>query len=231
MTIRIVLADDHPLIRAGLAAMIGLEPDLELAGEASNGQEAVELWRTLRPDVLVIDLSMPVMNGVEAIRAIMREDSARIHSPAEGELSSPIPPRILVLTVYEGDEDIHQALEAGAMGYLFKDTAGSRVVEAIRSASQGQRVIPKEVAARLQEGSPRVELTARELEVLMMVAAGFRNRQIAAAIGRTEETVKVHVRSLLGKLGAVDRTQAGAIALERGIIHPGSRLPSGDQTR
>lgn len=211
MTIRIVVADDHPLIRAGLAAMIALEPDFELAGEASNGQEAVEQWRTLRPDVLILDLAMPVMGGVDAIRAIMREDSARSD-----------PPRILVLTVYGGDEDIHRALEAGAAGYLLKDTAGSRVVEAIRSAARGQQVIPQEVASRLEEYSPRVELTARELEVLTLVAKGFRNREIAAAIGRTEETAKVHVRSLLAKLGAQDRTQAVAIAQERGIIHPGT---------
>jgi DNA-binding NarL/FixJ family response regulator len=206
MAIRIVVADDHPMMRAGVAAVIALEPDLELVGEAANGQEAVEQFERHRPDVMLMDLGMPIMTGVDAIRAIM-------------SLANAHPPRILVLTVYAGDADIHRALDAGAVGYLLKDMVGTQIIDAIRTVARGERVIPEEVAQQLAQFAPRVELTARELEVLTLLAKGLRNREIAAAIGRTEETVKVHVKSLLAKLGAADRTEAVALALERGIVH------------
>jgi DNA-binding NarL/FixJ family response regulator len=210
MSIRIVVADDHPMMRAGLAAVIALESDLVLAGEATNGREAVELCMRLRPDVMLMDLGMPVMGGVEAIHAIMTE--------AFPPGPRPPTPRIVVLTIHAGDADINRALDAGAVGYLLKDMVGTEIIAAVRAAARGERVIPPVVAERAAEFGPRVDLTARELEVMTLLAKGLRNREIAAAIGRSEETVKVHVRNLLAKLGAEDRTQAVALALERGIV-------------
>jgi DNA-binding NarL/FixJ family response regulator len=210
MPIRIAVVDDHPMIRAGLGAVIALEDDMQLVGEAANGQQAVELFRESHPDVMLMDINMPVMDGVDAIRAIMSE-------AAEDE--SITAPRIIVLTVYAGDDDIHRALDAGASGYLLKDMAGGQVIDAVRAASRGEQVIPTVVAAQLAEFGARVSLTARELEVLSMIARGLRNRDIANEIGRTEETVKMHVKSVLAKLGVADRTEAVAVALERGIIH------------
>lgn len=198
------------MIRTGLAAVIALESDMLLLGEAANGQEAVEQWRQLRPTVMLMDLNMPVMDGIDAIRAIMSE--------VAGDPGA-IAPRIIVLTVYAGDDDIHRALDAGAAGYLLKDMAGGQVIESIRAAALGERVIPTAVAAQLVEFGARVSLTARELEVLTLIAKGQRNREIANEIGRTEETVKMHVKSVLAKLGVSDRTEAVAVALERGIIH------------
>jgi DNA-binding NarL/FixJ family response regulator len=208
MAIRVVIADDHPMIRAGLAAVIGLEPDLELVGEASNGQEAVERSLALLPQVMLIDLGMPVMGGVDAIRAIM------------AKATNADKPSILVLTVHAGEADIRRALDAGAVGYLFKDMPGAQIIGAIRIAARGERVIPDVVATQLAEFAQRVDLTARELEVLTLMAKGHRNRDIATAIGRSEETVKMHVKSVLAKLGAADRTEAVALAIERGIVHP-----------
>lgn len=212
MPIRIVVADDHPMIRTGLGAVIALESDMVLVGEAATGEQAVELFRDLQPDVMLMDINMPVMDGIDAIRTIMAEIAEH------PELLSP---RIVVLTVYAGDDDIHRALESGASGYLLKDMAGGQVIEAIRTAARGERVIPNVVAAHLAEFGARVSLTARELEVLTLIAKGLRNREIATEIGRTEETVKMHVKSVLAKLGVADRTEAVAVALERGIIHAG----------
>ncbi len=210
MTIRIAVVDDHPMIRAGLGAVIALESDMQLVGEAANGQQAVELFRRMHPDVMLMDINMPVMDGVDAIRAIMSEAADDASLPA---------PRVIVLTVYAGDDDIHRALEAGASGYLLKDMAGGQVIDAVRAAASGEQVIPAIVAAQLAEFGVRVSLTARELEVLTMIARGLRNKEIAGEIGRTEETVKMHVKSVLAKLGVADRTEAVAVALERGIIH------------
>jgi DNA-binding NarL/FixJ family response regulator len=221
MPIRVVVADDHPLMRSGLAAVIATAPDLVLVGEARDGWEAVEQFRRLRPDVLLMDLAMPGVSGTDAIHRIMGEHaraSTQAHRP-EGSADAPPAPRIIVLTVYAGDEDIRRALAAGAAGYLFKDASGPQVVDAIRAAADGQRVIPSEVAARLSQSGPRVELSAREIEVLALIAKGYRNREIGDAIGRSEETVKMHVKSVLAKLGARDRTAAVRIALERGILH------------
>jgi two-component system, NarL family, response regulator len=215
MAIRVAIADDHPLIRSGLAAVIELEPDLELVGQAQDGIEAVALFRDRRPDVILMDLGMPGIGGVEAIRAIMREWES-----AEGAAGTDCTaPRIVALTVYAGDQDIRQALEAGAAGYLLKDMAGSMVVDAIRSAARGEPVLPPAVAARLSEFSTPVELSARELEVLALVAEGRRNRDIARVIGRSEETVRVHLKNILAKLGVGSRTEAVAVALKRGILH------------
>jgi DNA-binding NarL/FixJ family response regulator len=205
VTIRILIADDHPLVRVGLRALIGTEPDMELVGEACDGDGAVTLHAQLTPDVVLMDLRMPRMDGITAIRAI------RAASPSA---------RIVALTTYEGDADIYHALEAGACGYLIKDTLGREVIAAISAASKGDRIIPAGVAARLAEFTPRDDLTVREVEVLRFAARGMRNKDIARRIGRTAETVKAHLRHLMAKLGAADRTEAVTLALKRGIIHP-----------
>jgi DNA-binding NarL/FixJ family response regulator len=202
--ITVLTADDHPLIRTGLAAVIGAESDMVLAGEAANGEEAIERYRELRPDVVLMDLRMPVMDGLAAIRAIIAEFPAA---------------RVVALTTYDGDEDIHRALEAGAKGYLLKDMLRTEVLRAIRAVYRGQRSIPAPVAARLAEHTPRVELTPREIEVLQLVAKGFSNREVGDILGRTEGTVKVHLKNILEKLGVDDRTEAVTTALQRGFIH------------
>lgn len=196
--------DDHPIFRGGLATLIGTYPDLELVAQAGNGKEAIDVFRVHRPDVTLMDLSMPVMGGVEAITAIV------------GEFPEA---RIIALTSWEGDGDIHRALEAGARGYLLKDVASEQVAEAIRQVHRGIRVIPAEVAQRLAAFTPRVELTDRELEVLTYMAKGLSNKEIAAVLGRAEPTVKVHVLHILQKLDVADRTEAVTVALQRGIIH------------
>ena len=202
--IRVMTVDDHPIFRGGLAALIGAYSDLRLVAEAANGREAVERYREQRPDVTLMDLSMPVMGGVEAIAAIIAEFPDA---------------RVIALTTWDGDADIHRALEAGARGYLLKDVVSEEVADAIRHVHAGERVVANDVARRLAEFTPRIDLTERELEVLSLMARGFSNKQIAAAIGRTEATVKVHVLHILQKLEAADRTEAVTVGLKRGIIH------------
>ena len=202
--IRVLTADDHPVVRDGLAALIANEADIEVIAEARDGRQAVALFAEHLPDVVLMDLRMPGMDGVEATRAIVAS-----HPGA----------RIVALTSYEGDADIYRALEAGASGYLLKDMLGKEVIRAVRAVMVGERVIPPEVAGRIAEFTPRVELTERELEVLALAAKGLRNRDIARAIGRTEATVKVHLKHAMAKLSAQDRTEAVTIALQRGIIH------------
>jgi DNA-binding NarL/FixJ family response regulator len=204
MTIRVLTVDDHAVVRAGIAAMIANEADLAVVAEASDGAEAVARYAEHRPDVVLMDLRMPEMDGVAAIHAIRAADGAA---------------RIVALTTYDGDTDIHRALSAGACAYLVKDVLVAELVDAIRSAAAGRRVIPPAVARRLAEFTPRVELTGRELEVLRLVAKGLRNREIARVIGRTDGTVKVHLAHILEKLGVADRTEAVTLALQRGIIH------------
>jgi DNA-binding NarL/FixJ family response regulator len=202
--IRVIAADDHPMVRAGLAAVIGAESDMEFVGEAATGQEAVALYREHRPDVVLMDLRMPGGDGLTATRAILGEFPAA---------------RIVVLTTYDGDEDIHRALTAGAKGYLLKDMLRTRVLQTIRAVHRGSRVIPAEIAARLAEHLPRHQLSEREVEVLELVAKGLSNRDIARVIGRAEETVKVHLKNIFAKLGVEDRTEAVTTALQRGILH------------
>ena len=202
--ITILAADDHPLIRAGLEAVLASQADLALVAEAANGQEALEAYRRHRPDVVLMDLRMPAMDGVAATRAILAEFPDA---------------RIVVLTTYDGDQDIYRALSAGAKGYLVKDMLRTELLRVIRLVHDGQRGIPASVAARLAEHTPRRELTARELEVLALVAKGLGNREIAVVIGREESTVKVHVKNILEKLGADDRTGAVVTAIQRGFLH------------
>ena len=204
MTIRVLSADDHVVVRVGLAAMIANEPDIALVAQAGDGAEAVELYTLHRPDVVLMDLRMPRLDGVSAIREIRAIDS---HA------------RIVALTMYEGDADVHQALSAGACAYLLKGSPSADLMAAIRSAAAGKRVISAEVARTLAEFTPRIDLSAREVEVLRLVAKGLRNKEIARVIGRTEGTVKVHLKHIHEKLGVDDRTEAVTIALQRGIIH------------
>ena len=203
-SIRVMAVDDHPIFRGGLAALLAAYPDLKLVAEAGNGRQAVELFRVHRPDVTLMDLSMPVMGGVEAIRHIIAEFPEA---------------RIIALTSWDGDGDIHRALDAGARGYLLKDVVSNEVADAIRSVHRGGRVLPPTVAQRLAEFTPRIDLTDRELEVLTHMAQGKSNKEIAVALGRTEATVKVHVLHILQKLDAADRTEAVTIGLKRGLIH------------
>jgi DNA-binding NarL/FixJ family response regulator len=202
--IRVLVADDHPVVRAGLATVIAQEADLELVAEAENGARAVTLFREHHPDVVLMDLRMPVIDGVEAIRTLTAEYPAA---------------RILALTTYEGDGDIRRALEVGAWGYLLKDMLLTEVISAVRAVYRGERVIPPGVAVRLAEHPPGSDLTERELEVLKLVARGLANKDVAGAIGRTDETVKVHLKNIFAKLRVTDRTEAVTVALARGLIH------------
>lgn len=196
--------DDHPVVRAGVAAMLASETDIELIAQASNGAEAITLFRAERPDVVLMDLQMPKVDGVSAITAIRDFDPDA---------------RIIALTTYDGDADIHRALAAGAVAYLLKDAMVEQLIAAIKSASAGKRVIPADVAGKIAEFTPRADLTARELEVLRYVAKGMGNKEIAGMIGRSPETVKAHLENIFQKLEAKDRAHAVTIALKRGFIH------------
>jgi len=202
--IRIMTVDDHPIYRGGLASLIAAYRDLQLVAEAVNGREAIERYREHRPDVTLMDLSMPVMGGVDAIAAITREFPDA---------------RIIALTTWDGDADIHRALAAGARGYLLKDVVSESVAASIRQVHAGGRSIPSDVASRLAAFTPRIDLTDREVEVLTFMARGLTNKEIGALLGRTEGTIKVHVLHILQKLEASDRTEAVTIGLTRGIIH------------
>jgi DNA-binding NarL/FixJ family response regulator len=201
--IRVVAVDDHPVFRAGLIALIGNERDMCVVGEASNGREAVTEYRTLRPDVMLIDLQMPEMNGVEAIAMIRAEFSAA---------------RIIVLTTYAGDVHAQRALSAGAQGYMLKDMIRKDLVDTIRAANLGIKRVHSDVSARLAGHVGDEWLSDREVQVLQLVAGGQSNKRIAAALSISEQTVKGHVKSILGKLGANDRTHAVILGLTRGFI-------------
>lgn len=201
--IRVLCVDDHPIVREGIAAIIASQDDIVTVGEASNGVTAIEQYRQLRPDVVVMDLRMPGMGGVEATAQIKRQFPSA---------------RIIVLTTYEGDEDIHRALEAGAQGYLLKDAVRRELLNTIREVYAGQRHISPAMAARLAEHTPRVALSPRELEVLHSVAKGLRNKEIGAKLSIAEDTVKIHIKNIFGKLEVIDRTEAVVTASQRGFI-------------
>ncbi|MDR0181959.1 response regulator transcription factor [Lysobacter arvi] len=201
--IRILAVDDHPMLREGIAAVLSGEPDMELVGEAGNGREAIESFRACRPDIVLMDLQMPEVGGLEATVQIRREFPSA---------------RIIVLTTYTGDVQAVEALRAGAQGYLLKSSLRKELLDAIRTVMSGKRRIPPEVAAEIAEHSVEGALTAREREILRSVAAGNSNKMIAAQLGVSEETVKTHMKSILAKLGANDRTHAVTIALRRGIL-------------
>ena len=202
--IRIMIVDDHPIVRQGFAGMIATEPEMLVVAEAGDGEEAVQAFRRHHPDVTLMDLRMPSMNGVQAITEIRKEFPRS---------------RFIVLTTYDGDEDIYTALRAGAQGYLLKDMYCDEIIEAIKAVHAGQRRIPAQVAIRLAERPHASELSARELEVLELIASGRSNKEIADLLGITEPTVKGHVSNIFSKLSVSDRTQAVTAALQRGIIH------------
>ena len=202
--IRVLCVDDHPLVRKGIASILANEADMELVAEAGNGREAVEMFHELRPDLVLMDLRMPQMDGIEATRTIRAEDPEA---------------RIIALTSYDGDQDIYRALEAGVRGYILKEMVHTEVVRAIRTVVAGKRLMPPEVAERLSEYFPQVALTPREVEVLSCVARGLANKEIAHKLGTANGTIKMHVQNILEKLGASDRTHAVTLAIERGILH------------
>jgi len=201
--IRVLSVDDHSLLRDGIAALIGNQSDMEIVAEASNGREALELFRKHRPDVTLMDLQMPEMNGIDAMSAI------------RGEFPDA---RIIVLTTHAGDVQVSRALKAGARAYLLKSLLRKELLDTIRAVHAGQKRVSPELAAEIAEHSADSALTPREIDVLRLVAGGNANKEIAARLSLTEETVKAHIRNILGKLGANDRTHAVAIGLKRGII-------------
>ena len=201
--IRILCVDDHPLVREGLAAVINSQPDMQLLGQASNVQEALQEFRKRQPDVTLMDVRLPGESGIDAVAEIRREFPAA---------------RIIMLTTFEGDVEIQRALQAGARAYLLKSMPPKELLAAIRQVHSGKKQIPAQVAAQLAEHLSDERLTEREIEVLREIAGGNRNRDIAEKLFIAEETVKVHIKHIMEKLGANDRTQAVAIGLRRGII-------------
>jgi DNA-binding NarL/FixJ family response regulator len=201
--IRVLSVDDHPLLREGLAAIINNQPDMLLVAQACNAQEAIQEYRKHRPDVTLMDLRLPDKNGIDAMIAVRAEFPEA---------------RVIMLTTFEGDVEIQRALEAGARGYMLKSMPPKELVEVIRQVHAGKKRIPAQLAAQLAEHLSDEDLTAREIEVLNQIAGGNRNRDIAEKLFITEETVKVHIKHIMDKLGANDRTQAVAIGVRRGII-------------
>ena len=201
--IRVLAVDDHALLRDGIAALIGNQSDMELVGEASNGREAIELFRQHQPDVTLMDLQMPEMGGIDALSAI------------RGEFPEA---RIIVLTTYAGDVQVFRALKAGARAFLLKGLLRKELLDTIRAVHAGQKRLPPEIAAEVAEHATDDSLTPREIDVLRLIAGGNANKEIAARLSLTEETVKGHVKNILAKLGANDRTHAVTIGLKRGII-------------
>jgi DNA-binding NarL/FixJ family response regulator len=202
--IRVLCVDDHPLVRKGIASLLSTEADVVLIGEASSGREAIDLFRRFEPDVTLMDLRLPDLDGVTVTRMIRQEFPEA---------------RILALTSYDGDQDIYSAIEAGVRGYLLKEVVHSEVLRAIRAVHAGKRVLPPDVLERLSDHFPQISLTPREVQVLAFVAQGFANKDIASQLGTASGTIKMHVQNILGKLGAADRTHAVTIAIQRGILH------------
>jgi DNA-binding NarL/FixJ family response regulator len=201
--IRVLIVDDHPMLRDGVAMLVNRQPDMVVVGEACDGQQALEQFRALRPDITLMDLQMPAMDGLVAVRHIRREFPAA---------------RIIVLTTYKGDVQVHDALAAGVAGYLLKDMARKELARVVRDVHAGKRVVPPEIAAELAAHMTDERLTSRELDVLRLVAIGLSNKLIAERLDITEDTVKSHMRGVLAKLQANDRTHAVTIAVKRGII-------------
>lgn len=202
--IRVLCVDDHRLVRDGIALIVDREPDMTVVGLASTAGESVDLFRKYRPDVTLMDLRLRTMTGVDAIRFIRME-----HPDA----------RIIVLTMYDGDEDVHRALQAGAVTYLLKDAMSDDLVRVIRAVHDGQRPVSAEIEASLAARAMRPSLTPREVEVVGLLLQGMRNKEIAATLHNRESTIQVHVKSILAKLGVKDRTAAVTVALRRGIVH------------
>jgi DNA-binding NarL/FixJ family response regulator len=201
--IRIFSVDDHPLLREGIAALVNNQPDMVVIGDAANGAEALQLFKQLQPDVTLLDLRLPDMSGIDILIAIRTEFPDA---------------RIIMLTTFEGDVEIHRALQAGARGYLLKNMPPSELLDVIRQVHAGKKRIPPAIASQLAEHVSDETLTEREIQVLREVAGGNKNRDIANRLFISEETVKVHIKHIMEKLGAADRTQAVTIGVRRGII-------------
>jgi len=201
--IRVLIADDHPVVRAGLSSMLGTQTELEIVGSAASGEEALAKLGQAKPDVLLLDLRMHGLSGVETLLAMKR---------AADET------RVIILTSFETDEDIYRAVQAGAQGYLLKDTSLKEMVTAIRTVHAGKRYIPQDIAARLADRMMRTDLTPREIEILKLLSKGPTNKEIGHALGISENTVKNHVNSIIEKLEVSDRTEAATTAIQRGII-------------
>jgi two-component system NarL family response regulator len=202
----VLIADDHTVVRAGIRALLSTDPGLKVVGEAENGAKAVDAYARLLPDVVVMDLRMPIQDGVQATRAIRQID-----------------PRgaVIILTTHQGDEEIHAALEAGAMGYILKNSPGDDLAAALRAVAGGKRWIPNAIAKKMEAHSAKAKLTDRELDVLQRLVGGDSNKELADKMGLTEHTVKAHLKNITAKLGVRDRTEAVTVGLRRGII----RLP------
>jgi DNA-binding NarL/FixJ family response regulator len=202
--LRVLIVDDHYVVRIGLVALVNTEPDLTVVGEADDGEQAIALFQKLQPDLVLMDVRMPGRSGPEITTQIRRlSENARV----------------LMLSAFDGDEDIHNALAAGAQGYVLKSATGDELIPAIRAVAAGRRWIPHDVAQRLKSRNLFQELTPRELAVLCEVAKGLSNKELADALGITEHTAKDHLKSILAKLRVADRTQAVTLAIQRGIIH------------
>jgi DNA-binding NarL/FixJ family response regulator len=201
--IRLLCVDDHRLLRKGLARLLELEPDMKVVAEASNGEEAIDQFRRHAPSVTLMDLELPRMNGVEAIRAIRREYAEA---------------RIIVLTMYQGDEDIYRAVQAGAVAYLLKDTVPEVLIKVIRDVDAGMRVFPPEIVAAMKRRAGQPALTSRELQVLELLAAGKRTKEIAASLGVTGDTANAHIKSIYSKFNVHGRTAVVSEAVRRGVI-------------
>ncbi len=202
--ITVLVVDDHPVVRDGLKAIISSEPDMEVVGDVGTGGDAVAAYFALRPAVVLMDLLLPDIRGTEAIKRICQKSANA---------------QIIVLTTVDGDAEIYRAIEAGARGYLLKDMVRHELIQAIRQVSAGQRYIPAQVGARIAENFPPPDITSREIEVLQRIASGLRNKEVAHQLRISEATVNAHIKHILVKLNATDRTHAVMIALRRGIIH------------
>jgi DNA-binding NarL/FixJ family response regulator len=202
--IRILIADDHFVVRMGLIALVNTETDMEVVAEASDGAQAVQLFEKINPDLILMDMRMPVKDGIRATMEIISKNGNA---------------RVLMLTTYDGDDDIHRALQAGARGYVLKNAAGDKLIPALRAVAAGQQWIPKEIASRLASRKMFEELTPRELQVLQLLAKGLANKEIGEILNITEYTTKDHLKNILGKLQVADRTEAVTTAIQRGIIH------------
>ncbi len=200
----VLIVDDHPIMRMGIAAIVNAQPDMKICAQAGSGEDAVRLFHQHRPQVTLMDLRLPGMSGLEALRTIRREDPSA---------------RCVVLTTYEGDEDIHQALAAGAAGYIIKAMSHEALVDALRRVHAGSRYLPAPVAQSLASRTPNSDLSRRERDVLSLMVQGKSNKDIASALHITEATVKSHVSVILERLGVTDRTQAVIAALQRGLEH------------